>query len=140
MSHVSEPWKNAPFTDAGQLSQPEKKAIHTIEAQFLHTYYILEFSRQKWAKLHLQMRLLFWIVYSGPLQFNENFDEKVRQENKIENAPVENKIFSFWKQAKDEMKGLLLSPDFQHLFPRFSLFEAFKTGKKAALNLLRLHK
>ena len=53
MSHVSEPWKNAPFTDAGQLSQPEKKAIHTIEAQFLHTYYILEFSRQKWAKLKL---------------------------------------------------------------------------------------
>ena len=86
------------------------------------------------------MRLLFWIVYSGPLQFNENFDEKVKQENKIENALVENKIFSFWKQAKDEMKGLLLSPDFQHLFPRFSLFEAFKTGKKAALNLLRLHK
>ena len=53
MSHVSEPWKNAPFTDAGQLSQPEKKAIHTIEAQFLHTYYIFEFSRQKWAKLKI---------------------------------------------------------------------------------------
>ena len=79
-------------------------------------------------------------MYSGPLQFNENFDEKVKQENKIENALVENKIFSFWKQAKDEMKGLLLSPDIQHLFPRFLLFEAFKTGKKAALNLLRLHK
>mgnify|MGYP001221242367 FL=1 len=64
MSHVSEPWKNAPFTDAGQLSQPEKKAIHTIEAQFLHTYYILEFSRQKWAKLKLgsewcKLRLVF---------------------------------------------------------------------------------
>ena len=80
-------------------------------------------------------------MYSGPLQFNDYFDEEVKQEeNKIENAPVENEITSFWKQAKNEMKGLLLSPDFQHLFPRFSLFEAFKTGKKDSLNLLRLHK
>ena len=80
-------------------------------------------------------------MYSGPLQFNDYFDEEVKQEeNKIENAPVENEISSFWKQAKNEVKRLLLSPDFQHLFPRFSLFEAFKTGKKAALNLLRLHK
>ena len=80
-------------------------------------------------------------MYSGPLQFNDYFDEEVKQEeNKIENAPVENEITSFWKQAKNEVKKLLLSPDFQHLFPRFSLFEAFKTGKKDSLNLLRLHK
>ena len=79
-------------------------------------------------------------MYSGPLQFNDYFDEEVKQENKIENAPVENEISSFWKQAKNEVKRLLLSPDFQHLFPRFSLFEAFKTGKKDSLNLLRLHK
>ena len=84
-----------------------------------------------------------FIVYSGPLQFNDYFDEEVKQDNKeskIENALVENEISSFWKQAKNEVKRLLLSPDFQHLFPRFSLFEVFKTGKKASLNLLRLHK
>ena len=78
---------------------------------------------------------MIFTVYSGPLQFNDFQENK---EIKIQIHPVENEVSSFWKQAKDEMKELLLSPHFQHLFPRFSIFEA--SGKKSILNLLRLHK
>ena len=83
---------------------------------------------------------VFFTVYSGYAKpyanaFNDYpVQEKIAPQEES-NAWVENEIFGYWKQAKEEMTRLF-SPQFQLLLKRFSLFG--QTGK-TNLNLLRLN-